>query len=1701
MVEFLPVLEASREPNHQETSVPIVADVLEANNAFLEAPIRRICSRSAAWRKKIEAGALKEAHDEISRYLIDAPRDPEALEQLGIVLAKQRRFEEAAEKFRAAIELDPKPADFWRNLARAYLDLGRHADAEPCFQKVIDLEPELPANRRALAEFYRRRGKYDAAIALLERAMELDPSCAAFPHEKGRVLAEMKRYGEAKASYLLALEKDPDSSECLNDLGVACQELGEHDEAIRYLREAIRLRPGVVGVYNNLGVALNEQRRFEEAIECFNRGLAVGPDYALAWNNLGNSLRAVGRNRAAVAALETAIRLKPDYPEAYNNLAIAYVQMGENEKALAWYDKALLFRPDYPECHMNRALQRLMIGDLSNGWADYEWRWQLKTMRHRDLKKPLWDGSPLGGKRILIYWEQGLGDSIQFIRYAKELKDRGATVIFEGQPALQHIFSRTPGLDEFVVRGATLPPFDVHAPLLSLPGQCHTTLESVPSDVPYIFPDMHFVKLWAPRLESLKGLRVGIAWQGNPDHRGDHLRSFPLALFEALGKIDGITLVSLQRNFGAEQLERVKGEFDVVSFDGIDEEADGFLRTAAIMKNLDLVISADTSIAHLAAAMGAPTWIAIAVASDWRWLRRREDSPWYPTVRLFRQKEPGDWKDVFQRLAVALKERVAISPRRLAPIGASDRRKARELIRQASKSLAAEEPTKAAELLEQAVQVDPESVDAHHDLGVIHGRQRRISCAIACFRRALEIEPTSSSACGNLGLAFLQNRQFAEAVTHLRKAVHLGGGAPDVYNNLGMALSALPDAPAAEAAFVRALHLRPTFVAAHCNLARALLMQGKFEQGWLESEWRLKLPSRGRELSQPRWTGEPMGGRTIHVWTEPGASVGELVQFLRYAITLRQREARVVLECPAKLVKLFSACDAIDDVIAAGDIVPKFDVHAALLSLPAILGTTLNSVPAPIPYLRAEPDRIERWRPTIKEFAGLNVGFAWKTEERPVRWDGDPTLPLDGFRRLGRCAGVRLVSLQEGIGGAQLSILSKGTTILNLGAEFDSSESTALLDVAAIMMSLDLVITGDGAIAHLAGAMGVAVWLALPSSANSRWLLERNDSPWYPGMRIFRQRQEGDWAPVFDEMARALFDQVAKFSLSDRPGLSAEARARTMYDEGCRHFARGELAPACGRFQQALEVQPDWAAVHHDLAVALAKQRKLDPAIRHFRRCLELDPSSKAYGNLGSALLEKGDHPAAIEEVQRILKEAPELGDLHWRLGAALARLKKLDESLAPLEKAVELLPQSADARYWFGDVLRRLKRPADAIQNLRQAARIRPNWREAHNALGLCLAELEEHAPAVESFRETVRIAPDSVEAWNNLAISLVDLNQLPEAAQAFQHALYVKPDNAETHRNLAMTLLLQGNYEQGWLEYEWRLRSRGATRRKLPGRRWDGTPLTGKRLLISAEQGVGETIQFVRYARLAREMGAKTIVECQPPLLSLLARCPYIDRVIAIGEPAGDVDFHSAMMSLPVGFKTTLENVPSACPYLFADPELQRQCAAEIRGDSRIRIGILWQGNRGSGGDRQRSIPLSAFQPLAQLESVELISLQKGEAASQVDSVGFAVRKLDRLEQSQTTFDDMAAIVANLDAIVACDSSLAHLAGAMGIPVLLALSTANDWRWLRERPDSPWYPSAHLFRQSRRGEWGCVFAEIAELVRARFISPPQPHRACHAS
>jgi hypothetical protein len=423
----------------------------------------------------------------------------------------------------------------------------------------------------------------------------------------------------------------------------------------------VELGPTFAGGYNNLGAALIAQGQIVEATACFQRVRELNPASAEVHFNLAGALRKQGRLDEAAAAFRQALQLRPDYADAHDGLGNVLQDQGQLDDAVACYRRALDLEPNHPEAHFDHSLVRLLRGDFEQGWAEYQWRWQTKTFRGLPFRQPSWDGQPLEGRTILLHAEQGLGDTIQFIRYAPLVKQRGARVVVQCQRLLLRLLAGCQGIDELIGQGDPLPAFDLHAPLLNLPGIFRTALDNVPATTPYLFAPPPLAERWRQELGKCDGVKIGIGWQGRPTHLGDSLRSIPLARFEPLTQIPGVHLISLQKGAGVEQLQDLAGRLPITE---VGSRLEDFVDTAAVMSSLDLVIACDTSLVHLAGALGVPVWVALPLSPDWRWLLDRSDSPWYPTMRLFRQKRLGDWVGVFDEIKTALGEWIAAGPPR-----------------------------------------------------------------------------------------------------------------------------------------------------------------------------------------------------------------------------------------------------------------------------------------------------------------------------------------------------------------------------------------------------------------------------------------------------------------------------------------------------------------------------------------------------------------------------------------------------------------------------------------------------------------------------------------------------------------------------------------------------------------------------------------------------------------------------------------------------------------------------------------------------------------------------------------------------------------------------------------------------------------------------------------------------------------------------
>jgi tetratricopeptide (TPR) repeat protein len=693
-----------------------------------------------------QRGDHRAAIDRLRRVLCLRPRYAEAHNNLGNALAATGQLPSAEKSFRDALRAKPQYAEALNNLGNALRDQRKLDEAIDEYRRALQLKPDYAECHNNLGIALARKKRFDEAIVAYRRALAINPAFAEPQNNLGIVLAAQGRRDEASDAFRWAIDLKPGYVDALANLALTLVDVGRLDEAIDAYRRAIRLAPPSARLHNGLGIALarvqgsgfrvqdseesvgnREQeadnpkskiqnpKYLEEAVAAFQSAIEIDQNFAEAHNNLGNALRELGRLDEAETHLRRALALKSDYAEAHNNLGVALVKKRRIPEAMACYDRALRLKRDYAEAHLNRALAWLAAGDLRQGWHEYEWRWRSPGFRELRSSQPRWDGGLLDGKTILLWAEQGLGDTFQFIRYAQLVRQRGARVYVRAPRSLHALLSRTPGIDRLFAEDEELPRFDCHAPLASLPRLFATTLDSVPSDVPYLFPDEKLVAQWRQRLEEVtegrreRGtegrreggndfpspsplpsvspslsptFRVGIAWQGNARFAADRHRSIPLSCLSPLADIPGVRLISLQKGFGSEQIEgsadpegapvqgsaKRKQESEIRSQndgEGIgdreqekenpkskiqnpkltvlgpdfDESHGAFMDAAAVMVNLDLVITSDTAIAHLAGGMGVPVGVLLSHAADWRWLVDGDFSPWYPTMRSV---PPGD---------------------------------------------------------------------------------------------------------------------------------------------------------------------------------------------------------------------------------------------------------------------------------------------------------------------------------------------------------------------------------------------------------------------------------------------------------------------------------------------------------------------------------------------------------------------------------------------------------------------------------------------------------------------------------------------------------------------------------------------------------------------------------------------------------------------------------------------------------------------------------------------------------------------------------------------------------------------------------------------------------------------------------------------------------------------------------------------------
>jgi len=599
-------------------------------------------------------GRLAEAETICAALLRITPRDFDAWHLQGLIAFQAKDFQRAADVIGAALAITPHPLAY-NNRGAALLELKQPAQALECFDQALTLKPGFVNALNNRGNALRALWRYAEAVAAYDAALAQRPDYAEAWYNRGLALHEIKDYAEAIKSYRQALAFKPGYADAYNTCGLALKESGDLAAAVESYDKAITLNPALSEAWNNRGIALYDQQKYAEALESYDRAIALAPDTAKAWNNRAAALDYLRRYGEALESYDRAVALDPSFADAWSNRGVTLTDVGRRAEALQSYEKAIAAHPEHADAHWNMSLCFLQLGDFKKGWAGHEWRWKVTSLslEPRTFPQPLWLGEePPRDKTILLHADQGFGDALQFARYAKLLHDRGARVLLEVRKALVSLMSGLDGVSQVIAYGEPLPKFDMHCPLGSLPRAFDSDAASIPFSGGYLRGSDERREKWRSILGPRTKPRVGLAWSGNRKHKNDHNRSIALAdLAQALP--EGFEYIALQKEVsGADQAGLRSGPAIRI----FGAELEDFSDTAALCELMDVTVSVDTSVVHLAGALARPVWVLLPFNPDWRWLLERTDSPWYDTARLYRQERAGDWQGVLEKVRADLEK-------------------------------------------------------------------------------------------------------------------------------------------------------------------------------------------------------------------------------------------------------------------------------------------------------------------------------------------------------------------------------------------------------------------------------------------------------------------------------------------------------------------------------------------------------------------------------------------------------------------------------------------------------------------------------------------------------------------------------------------------------------------------------------------------------------------------------------------------------------------------------------------------------------------------------------------------------------------------------------------------------------------------------------------------------------------------------------
>jgi len=1031
---------------------------------------------------------------------------------------------------------------------------------------------------------------------------------------------------------------------------------------------------------------------------------------------------------------------------------------------------------------------------------------------------------------------------------------------------------------------------------------------------------------------------------------------------------------------------------------------------------------------------------------------------------------------------------------------------------------------KHAEALEMAIPLvaqSPGRYDLWNFVGVLYRLANRLGEAQTAYRKAIALEPKFAETYNNLANVLREQGELEAAVAAYRQAIALNKDFVSAYSNLGGVLRDLGQLDDAMTCLKKAMELRPGEPDMHWDYALTLLKAARYPEGFAEyeSRWARKQPA-PPDFSQPAWHGEPVPGKTLFIYTEQG--LGDFLQYLRFLPAALARAERVVMDVFPVMAPVIPSHPRLT-LVERGGPLPQFDTHCALMSLPHILRYDMKDVMTERPYANPPAATIARWQARLGPANRLRIG---------VVWAGNPNNKADHIRSLPLAALMPLFErndadyflVQMGHGRRELKDIQLPSNVTDLGGEI-----TNFGDTASIMRLIDVMITPCTSTAHLAGALCVPTWVLLSEPVDWRWLMNRDDSPWYSSARLFRQTIRGDWGGVVKQVGRALDQRLSSGPTRKQPqslntalvtlqsgkvDVAAGLLDQILLEEpncapawtlrGIVYAHGGRSSQAEQAYRHAIALVPNDADAWLNLAHSLRGQKRLDDAISAYRHVAEYRSDLvEPWIFLSDVLRDRGDFSGAVDAGKRATELGAHLTASWNNLGAALAMKGDAREAVAAFRRGLELDPNSAACLLNTVSQLEKLALTNEAIDMAERAVKALPKDGSARRALARNLrnaGRIDEARTALETWLEQ---QPNDNEAKQIIAAICNDqgttqfkLGEHEASLASMREAVRWHQEWPIAHYNLALLLLQTGQYTEGWQEFEWRLKLPHIPPHALQRPIWDGSPLKGKTVLVHWEQGFGDTLQFLRFGPLLAARGARILLEVQAPMKALCAGLTWASQVLTIGEAYPDgIDYKISLLSLPHRLGVTFDNLPNTTPYFTPAKDRVAEWKKRLGTRNQRRVGLIWAGSPTNATEHARAPGLEAITKLWKLKNVDFVILQKGFGRKALEGVTLPKNVID-FGESLEDFADTAAVMSLLDAVISTDTSTAHVAGALGLPLWVPLHATADWRWVEKNGRCRWYPTAKLFRQGSPEDWQGPVQALYEHMESWLKEKPGKQR-----